>query len=134
MRFSFWAWTLGERLTDQAAAEADRDRVGARTGLKLGQKVTHVALDSFLGEEKALADLAIDQSVGHELQNLDLAHRRLLLELTERRGEGDDLSGAVGPPQRCGFEAATMVHVAAQDLLALSSVHGSDIGPPDERL
>ena len=75
-------------VADQAAAEADRDRMGARTGLKLGQKVTHVALDGLLGQEEALADLAIDQSVGHELQNLDLAHRRLLLELTERRGEG----------------------------------------------
>jgi hypothetical protein len=134
MRFSFWALTLEERLADKAAAEADRDRMGARTGLKLGQEVTHVALDGLLGQEEALADLAIDQSVGNELQNLDLAHRRLLLELTERRGERDDLSGAVRPPQRCGFEAATMVHVAAQDLLALSSVHGPDIGLRDERL
>ncbi len=39
-------------------------------------------LDRLLREEELLADLPVDETVGDELEDLDLARRRLLLELT----------------------------------------------------
>ena len=37
-----------------------------------------VRLNGLLGEEEPLVDLAVDETVGHELQDLDLAGGRLL--------------------------------------------------------
>ena len=118
-------------LSDDAAAIADGDRVGPGAGLQLREQMAHVRLDRLLREEEALADLAVDEAVSDELQHLDLAHRRLLLELAHRRGERDHLGGPVWrPPGSSRLEAATVIHVAGQDLFALSSVHGPGIGLP----
>ena len=51
-------------------------------------------LHRLLGEEEAHPDLAVDESVGDELEHLDLTRGRLLLELLERAREGDDLGAA----------------------------------------
>ena len=47
-----------------------------------------MALDRLLGEEEPDADLAIDETVGDQLQHLDLADRRLLLQLLEGAWNG----------------------------------------------
>jgi hypothetical protein len=63
------------------------------------------------------------------LKDLDLAGSRLLLELAERAGEGDDLGLLAALPARGNLvEAPRVADVAAQDLLALSSVHAGAIG------
>ena len=87
-------------------------------------------LDRLFREEKALADLAVHETVRDELEHLDLTHRRLLLELTHRSDERNHLGVPVRPPCRSRLETATVVHIAVQDLLALSSVHDPDIGLP----
>ena len=84
--------------------------------------------DGLLAEEETHADLAIHQAVRDQLQHFDLAHRGLLLELTERPAERNDLGASVLPLGRDRFEAALMVHVAAEDLLALCGVHVWAIG------
>lgn len=89
-----------------------------------------VRLDGLFREEEPLADLAVDESVRDELQHLDLARRRLLLELAEnRRREGDHGTGAARAAS-CGgcLEAPAVVPIPAQDLLALCSVHARGIG------
>ena len=60
-------------------------------------------------------------------EHLDLAIRRLLLELLERAREGNDL-GAATASLGHRVETAAVVDVAGQDLLALSSVHVRPIG------
>src|SRR4051812_35589852 len=103
--------------------------MGARARLKLREDVTDVGLDRLLRQEQPLADLAVDEAVGDELQNLDLPHRRLLLQLPKRALERDALCGcAVASPGRDRLEAARMVGVAVEDLFALSCVHGLGIG------
>ena len=88
-------------------------------------------LHGLLREEEALADLAVHEAVGDELEHLDLAHGRLLLELAERRRERDHLRrGTVRPAGGGSLEPAAVIHVAVQNLPALSGVHGPDIGPP----
>src|SRR5919106_5797155 len=111
-------WSL---LVDDAAAEADGDRVRAAAGLELRQQVPDVALDGLLGEEEPLADLAVHEAVRDQLKHLDLAHRGLLLELSERGAEGDDLPDTALPPRGQLVEATSVVRVAVQDLLALGS-------------
>jgi hypothetical protein len=100
----------------------------ARPRLQFRQQVAHVRLDGFLAEEEPLADLAVHKAFRDQLQDFDLPGRRFLLELLERRREGDDLGVAVLAPRRDRLEAARMVHVSAQDLLTLSCVHESAIG------
>ena len=78
-------------LADDAAAEADGDRMGARARLELREEVPDVGLDRLLRKEQPLADLAVHEAVGDELEHLDLAHRRLLLELAKRALERDHL-------------------------------------------
>src|SRR5215207_1149883 len=92
--------------------------------LQLGQKVADVRLDRLLREEEALADLPVDKPVGDELEDFDLAIRRLLLELAERRRELDDL-GALAPVRTGGrlVEAPGVVQVAREDVLTLGGVH-----------
>jgi hypothetical protein len=116
---------------DDAAAEADRD--GMRTGarLKLREKVADVRLHRLLGEEEPLADLAVDEAVGDQLEHLDLAHRRLLLELAQRALERDHLGARPGSAARRDLlEPARVICVPAQDLFALGGVHARDIGLP----
>ena len=78
-------------LGDEAAAEADGYRVRSAAGLELGQQMADVRLDRLLGEEEPLPDLAVHEAVRDQLEDLDLAHGRLLLELAERRAERDHL-------------------------------------------
>jgi len=115
--FGFW------RLGDQAAPEADCYRMGPRSGLQLCEQVAHVGLNGLLREEEPHADLAVHEAVGDQLEHLDLTRRRLLLQLLERAGERNDL-GATAASLGHRVEAATVVDITGQDLLALSSVHG----------
>lgn len=87
-----------------------------------------VALDRLLAEEEADSDLPVDQPVRDQLEHLDLAHGGLLLQLAEGPAERDDLGASVLPLGCNRLEAALMVHVAAQDLLALCGVHSPAIG------
>jgi hypothetical protein len=119
---------------DQTAPKADGHGMRARSGLQLRQQVADVRLDRLLAETESLADLPVDKSVRDQLEHLDLAGGRLLLELLERGCERDHLGGAVGTPGRDRLEAARMVHVATQDLLTLSSVHERAIGATKARL
>jgi hypothetical protein len=99
--------------------------VGPRAGLQLGEQVAHVRLDRLLREEEADTDLAVHEAVGDELEHLDLARRRLLLELLQGAGERNDLGALVAAALRNRVEAAAVVHVTGQDLLALGSIHGN---------
>ena len=86
-------------------------------------------LDGLLGEEEANPDLAVHQAVGDELEHLDLAVRRLLLELPEGPVERDDLTGGTGPATGGHLvEPTGVIRVAAQDLMALCCIHASYIG------
>ena len=87
-------------------------------------------LHRFLGQEEALADLAVHQTVRDQLEDLDLTRRRLLLELAQRARERDDLAllPAVRAPRRDLVEAARVPDITAQDLLTLGGVHGALIG------
>ncbi len=91
-----------------------------------------MGLDGLFGEKQPLTDLAIDETVGDKLQHFDLSRRGFLLELSKgRRCERDHRSRAAGAAPRGGrLETATVVAVAAQYLLALSSVHAPGIGRP----
>ena len=95
-----------------------------------------VRLDRLLREEETLADLAVDEAVGHELENLDLARGRLLLEFALRGGArtGSPRRYASSPACRSRLESAAVVAVAVQDLLTLSGVHEMRIGLPGMRL
>ncbi len=116
-------------LGDQATAEADGHRMGARAGLELCQQVPHVGLHSLLREEEALADLPVDEPIGDQLEHFELAARRLLLELLHRSGERNYLAAAVGSALLCDcLEATRVIAVAVQDLVALGSVHDWAIG------
>ena len=109
--------------------------MGAGARLQLRKQVAHVGLDGLLGEEEPVTDLAVDEAVGDELEDLDLTRRWLLLQLLERAGERNDLGPAAATALRRRFEAAAVVHVTGQDLLALGSVHGNrDIGLGTGRL
>ena len=76
-----------------------------------------------------MADLAVHEPVGDELQHLDFARRRLLLELAKRVLERNHVrtSGAATPRSRF-VEAARMRQITAEDLLALRSIHAPSIG------
>ncbi len=89
-----------------------------------------VGLDRLLREKEAVTDLPVDETVGDELQNLDLACGGLLLELTEDgRGERDHGACAAGAPTcRGGLEPSTVVAITVQDLLPLSGIHDVGIG------
>src|ERR671936_1650165 len=102
--------------------------MGTRARLELGEEVADVRLHSLLREKQPLADLAVNQPVGNELEHLELAPGRLLLELLERAGEGNDLRAVVTALLRDRLEAARMIAVAVQDLVALGSVHDAAIG------
>ena len=118
-------------LSDDAPAEADRYGMRAGARLELRKQVTHVRFDRFLRQEQLLADLAVHEPVGDELKHLDLAPRRLLLELAKRALERDHVGPArTTTPRRDLLEAARMRQVTAEDLLALSSIHATNIGAP----
>ena len=88
-------------------------------------------LDRLLGEEEPLSDLAVDEAVGDELEDLDLACRGLLLELAEGGGrdERDHGPGPIRVPARGSrLESTAVVAVSVQDLLTLRGVHAMRIG------
>jgi hypothetical protein len=93
-------------------------------------------LHRLLRQEEALADLAVDESVRDQLQNLDLASGRILTDLTCCRwSEGDDGAAPTRTAPRCSrLESAAVVAIAIQDLLALSGIHESGIGLADAPL
>src|SRR5712691_3327754 len=95
-----------------------------RARLQLRQKMPNVRLHGLLGEEEALTDVAVDEAVRDKLEDLDLARCRLLLELPDGSLERNDLRAAARTPCRDFLKAARMVHVAAENLLALCGVHG----------
>jgi hypothetical protein len=115
---------------DQPTPEANGYGVGSAARLQLGEQVSHVRLHRLLGQEETLADLTVDEPVGDELQDLDLAGGGILLVLARgRRREGDHGSGAAcAAPGSSRLEAATVIAVAIEDLLALGSVHAARIG------
>ena len=104
------------------------DCVGPGTGLQLGEQVADVRLDRLLAEEEPDSDLAIHETIGDQLQHFNLPHRRLLLELAEGAGEGDDLGTSVLALGSDRIEASLVIHVSAQDFLALGGVHMGPIG------
>jgi len=92
--------------------------------------MSDVRLDRLLGEEETFADLTIDETVGDELENLDLPRGRILTDLTRRRrGEWDNRPmPARATPRRGRLESAAVVAIPVQDLFTLSGVHVSGIG------
>jgi hypothetical protein len=129
-RAAFGRPFLCRRLVDQAAAEADSDRVRAAASLELREEVPDMALDRLLGEEEPDADLAVHEPVGDQLQHLDLPGGRLLLQLLKRRGlERNHLGDR--RIATCGnrLEPSGVLAVSRKDLVALSSVHDWAIGP-----
>ena len=117
-------------LTNEPTPEANRYGVGSAARLKLRQQMADVRLDGLLREEEPLADLAVHEPVGDELENLDLARGRILSELPRRRRSERDHGAAArrAAPRSGGFEPPAVIAVAIQDLTALSSVHVSGIG------
>jgi hypothetical protein len=119
-------------LRDQTASKADCNRVRPASRLQLRQEVTDVGLHRLLGQEQPLPDLPVDEAVRDELQHLELAGGRLLLELTQdgrcERNHGAGAGTAATRSRR--FEAAAVVTITAEDLLTLRGVHESGIGLP----
>lgn len=76
------------------------------------------------------ADLAVHETVRDELQDLDLTRGWILTALSrDLRSKRDDRPVPARAAARSRrFEAAAMVAVAVEDLLALSSVHAWGIG------
>jgi hypothetical protein len=95
----------------------------ARACLQFRQQVAYVRLHGLLGQEEALADLPVDEAVRDQLQNLDLTHRRLLLELPQGRGELDDLAGSRSAASSELVEPTGVIGITGEDLPALGSVH-----------
>jgi hypothetical protein len=118
---------------NEPTPEANSYGVGSTACGKLCQQVAHMTLDRFFAEEEAVADLAVREAVADELQDLDLARRRLLLELCER----DDRRGRTGvgaAARGYRLEPFRVSSIAAQDLAALGCVHGDGIGSGRRRL
>jgi hypothetical protein len=119
-------------LQDEPTPEANRYGVGSAARLKLREQVADVRLDGLFGQEESLADLAVHETVGDELEHLDLARRRILSDLAgrRRRERNDRPTAARASPRRGRLESATVIAVSVQDLPALSGVHESGIGGP----
>jgi hypothetical protein len=117
-------------LQNEPTPEANRYGVGSTSCLKLRQKVADVRLDRLFRQEESLADLAVHEAVGDELEHLDLTRRRILSDLAGRgwRERDDRPTAARATPRRGRLESAAVVPVSVQDLPALSSVHVSGIG------
>lgn len=78
-----------------------------------------------------MPDLAVHETVGYELEDLELASCRFLLELAQggRRGERNDRARPIRVTTRSSrLEAAAVVTVPRQDLPALCGVHAMRIG------
>jgi hypothetical protein len=84
-------------LVNEAASEADGDGVRPAPCLELCQEVPHVALHRLLGEDEPNADLSVHEAVGDQLEDLDLAGGRLLLQFLQRRPVDSLSLGRVRP-------------------------------------
>ena len=119
------------QLRNEPTPEANGYGVGSASRLKLREQMTDMGLHRLLREEQVLADLTIDEAVGDELKDLDLAGRGLLLELSEsrRRCERDDRPGRFRAAAcRSRLEPATVVPIPVEDLPPLRGVHLLRIG------
>ena len=116
--------------------EANGYGVGSAARLKLCEQMPHMGLHGFFRQEETLTDLAVDETVRHELEDFDLACCRLLFEFPLRPGtERDHRPGARrATARRSRLESAAVVAIAAQDLLTLSGVHSRRIGLGTRRL
>lgn len=117
-------------LGDEPTPEANRYGVGSTSCLKLREQMSDVGLHCLFRQEQALTDLAVHEPIRNKLENLAFTRCGLLFELAGgRAGERDDRTGA-GTATACGcrLEAATVIPIPVQDLLALSGVHVSGIG------
>jgi hypothetical protein len=94
--------------------------------------MANVGLDRLLREEEALADLAVYEPIGDQLEDFDLPRGRVLSELAlDLRRERDDGAVAAGTTTRCSrLEAAAVVPIPIENLLTLGGVHASGIGAP----
>ena len=72
--------------------EANGYGVGSAARLKLREQMAYMGLHRLLREKQLLADLAVHEAVGDQLEHLDLARCGLLFELSEsgRWSERDD--------------------------------------------
>jgi hypothetical protein len=120
---------LLRRLGQEPTPEPNSHGVGSRPSLELGEQVADVALDGLLREVEPVADLAVRESFGDELQNLDLACGREMLRLRSG-GAGGKLSRVGGriTASRDRLETTRMLAITGQDLLTLSCVHVVAIG------
>jgi len=90
--------------------------------------MSNVGLHSLLREIEPVPDLPVDEAVRDELEHFELARCRLLFQFLEWASERNHLCPVV-PALLCNrLEAARMVAVAVQDLVALCSVHDWAIG------
>ncbi len=96
--------------------------------LQLGEEVPDMALHRLLRQEEAIADLAVHEPVGDELQDLDLAGGRILPAALGRRLEGNHFRDGGITARRHRLEASGVLAVPGQNLVALCSVHGRAIG------
>jgi hypothetical protein len=96
--------------------------------LQFRQQVAYVRLDRLFTQEEALPDLAVHKAVRDQLQNLNLAIGGFLFELVDWRLERDDGAHATRSARSGRLEAALVIHVPAQDLVTLCSVHEGMIG------
>ena len=89
-----------------------------------------VGLHGLFREEEPFADLPVDETVRHELENLDLARGGILPDLTRRRRRewNDRAAASRAASRRSRFEATAVIAIPIQDLLPLSGVHESGIG------
>lgn len=95
-----------------------------RAGLQLRKQVPDVRLDGLLRQEEPFADLAVHEAVRDELEHLDLPMRRLLLERAYGRLQMDHVAAIPTATRGDLFEVTRVRQVAAENLFALSSVHG----------
>ena len=86
-----------------------------------------MALDRLLAEEEPLADLAVDEAVGNQLEHLRLARRGLVAGLGGRGLERDHLGDGV-PARGDRLEPRGVLAVAREDGVAFGSVHALRIG------
>src|SRR6185295_20160330 len=73
-------------LIDDRLAESDRNGMGARVGLELGEDVPHVALHRLLADEEAGGDIGVRHAVGGRLQGLTFRLRQHLRALAREEG------------------------------------------------
>ena len=88
---------------DQAAAEAQRDGLGAVVDAELAEQPAGVRLDGVLGQVEVLADLAVALALAHAGQHLELALGQLAAgrrRCGRRRGRRGRGAGRARPGRR----------------------------------